>query len=183
MSSEERRSDWSMIVAIALIVFGLLALLNQFGGPGWSEFRHLMNDTVGRAIWPLALIGLGVFVLVGARRGAFAQVNTAGRRLYRSRTDRMVSGVLAGFGDWIGWDPTWVRIGFALLTISTGFWTGVVVYIIGSILIPEEPVGGANDVRRGTPPTPPEPPAWARPEPGSTETVQQPPAPPSPPRS
>ncbi|TLM98553.1 MAG: PspC domain-containing protein [Actinobacteria bacterium] len=109
-------------------------------------------------------------------------MSTGGKRLYRSRTDRVIGGVLGGFANWIGWDPTWVRIGYVLIAVVTGFWTGAVVYVIAMIVVPEEPVDAPQQPSWpqgvGTP-APPPPPTWTQPEPGSTETVQSPPAPPA----
>lgn len=70
------------------------------------------------------------------------------RRLYRSREKRMFAGVAGGLGEYFGIDVTIVR----LLFIFSVFWvfTGVVVYIIMMVVVPEEPVGGeiepANEI-------------------------------------
>lgn len=69
------------------------------------------------------------------------------RRLYRSRENRMLAGVAGGLGEYFGIDVTIVR----LLFIFSGFWvfTGVIVYVIMMVVVPEEPIGGeiepAND--------------------------------------
>ena len=43
-------------------------------------------------------------------------------KLTRSRSDRMIAGVLGGLAAHFGWSPQKVRIGFVLLSIlSTGF--------------------------------------------------------------
>jgi phage shock protein C len=73
------------------------------------------------------------------------------KRIYRSRTDRMVSGVCGGLGAYLNLDSTVVRLLFVLLTLATGFAPGIVAYLILMIVIPEEPLTGA-------PPAPPEPP-------------------------
>ena len=58
------------------------------------------------------------------------------RRLYRSRRDRMISGVCGGMADYFGIDPVLVRI----LWILFGFMgAGVLVYFISILIIPEEP--------------------------------------------
>lgn len=62
------------------------------------------------------------------------------RRLYRSRDNQMLAGVAGGLGEYFGIDATIVR----LLFVFSCFWalTGVVVYIIMMVVIPEEPMGG-----------------------------------------
>ena len=56
------------------------------------------------------------------------------KRLYKSRTERMIDGVCGGVAEYIGVDPVLVRIAFLILVFAGGI--GVVVYIIGMILIP-----------------------------------------------
>ncbi len=60
------------------------------------------------------------------------------RRLYRSNNG-MLGGVCAGIADYFGWDPTWVRIGYILLSIFTVF-SGVIVYLILWLVIPKKPI-------------------------------------------
>jgi len=61
----------------------------------------------------------------------------AAKRLYRSRTDRMIFGVCGGLARYFNIDPTIVRIvAVASLFAGTlGFW----IYIIMAIIVPEEP--------------------------------------------
>lgn len=59
------------------------------------------------------------------------------RRLYRSR-DRMIGGVSGGIADYLGLDPTVVRLIWIVFAFTGA---GVLAYILGMILIPEEPVG------------------------------------------
>jgi phage shock protein PspC (stress-responsive transcriptional regulator) len=61
------------------------------------------------------------------------------KRLYRSRDNRMVGGICAGLGNYIGIDPTVVRLLFALGTIF-GLGSLVIVYLIMLVVIPEEPM-------------------------------------------
>ncbi len=59
------------------------------------------------------------------------------RRLYRSRTDRMLAGVCGGLGAYFGVDPTIVRLLVVLLALAGG--PGVILYIILALIIPEAP--------------------------------------------
>ncbi|MHB8806370.1 MAG: PspC domain-containing protein [Anaerolineaceae bacterium] len=58
-------------------------------------------------------------------------------KLYRSRDKRMIAGVCGGLGEYIGVDPTLVRLLFAIgLFLGTlTFW----VYLVMMLVIPEEP--------------------------------------------
>ena len=52
--------------------------------------------------------------------------------------NRMLAGVCGGLADWLGWDPTLVRILYTILTIFTAF-SGVIVYVILWICMPKRP--------------------------------------------
>lgn len=56
-------------------------------------------------------------------------------RLTRSRDDVVVSGVLAGLGDYFNVDPTLLRIGFVVLAF-VGVGAVIPLYIIGAVIIP-----------------------------------------------
>jgi len=64
-----------------------------------------------------------------------------GKKLYRSRTNRMLAGVCGGLGEYLNMDPTVVRLLFVLLTAITSFAPGVIVYIIMMFFVPEDPSG------------------------------------------
>jgi phage shock protein PspC (stress-responsive transcriptional regulator) len=56
--------------------------------------------------------------------------------LQRPVHDRMVAGVAAGAGRYLGVDPTVIRIALAVLVVVGG--VGLPVYLAGWLLIPEE---------------------------------------------
>lgn len=59
------------------------------------------------------------------------------KRLYRSKTERMIAGICGGFGEYWDIDPTLLRFAaVGLLIVSGG---GVVfAYILGMFIIPEK---------------------------------------------
>jgi phage shock protein C len=59
--------------------------------------------------------------------------------LRRSTTDRMIGGVCGGLGRYLGIDPVLLRIAFVVLALAGG--GGVIVYVVGWILIPEQKPG------------------------------------------
>lgn len=56
------------------------------------------------------------------------------KRLFKSRTNRVLCGVCGGLGEYFDIDPTIIRLLFVLLGCTT---TGIIVYIIAAIVIPE----------------------------------------------
>lgn len=59
------------------------------------------------------------------------------RRLTKSASDRMVCGVCSGIGEYFHIDPTVIRLLWAILTFC-GFGSGILVYIIAAVVMPEE---------------------------------------------
>jgi phage shock protein C len=60
------------------------------------------------------------------------------KRLYRSRQERMLGGVCGGLADYLGLDPTVVRLIFLLLFFHGG--QGLLIYLIMWLIVPEEPL-------------------------------------------
>ncbi|MGN9165374.1 PspC domain-containing protein [Tissierellaceae bacterium HCP3S3_D8] len=60
------------------------------------------------------------------------------KRLTRSRNNKMISGVCGGIGEFFGVDPNLVRVAFVLLGLSTSTTSFIIIYIISTIIIPED---------------------------------------------
>jgi phage shock protein C len=78
------------------------------------------------------------------------------KRLYKSRSNRMIDGVCGGIAEYFNVDPTLVRLTWVLLTLFGG--SGVILYIVAMIIIPKEtsemaaahavpPVNGKSNTR------------------------------------
>ena len=59
------------------------------------------------------------------------------KRLYRSRKDRQMAGVCGGVADYLGLDPTLVRLVWVIVSIAGG--PGLLLYVIMAAVVPEEP--------------------------------------------
>jgi phage shock protein C len=57
------------------------------------------------------------------------------RKLYRSRSQRMIAGVCGGLADYFNVDATLVRVLFLLLAVFGG--TGLVIYIVMWVIVPD----------------------------------------------
>lgn len=62
----------------------------------------------------------------------------ASRPLRRSRSNRMVAGVVGGLAEYFGIDSGLARIIYVLVSIFSAAFPGIVVYIILWILIPQQ---------------------------------------------
>ena len=57
------------------------------------------------------------------------------KKLTKSQTNRMLCGVCAGIAEYLGMDPTVIRLLWVILTFCGG--SGIIAYIIAAIIIPE----------------------------------------------
>jgi len=62
------------------------------------------------------------------------------KQLYRSQEDRMVAGVCGGIGEYLGIDPTLVRLAVVLLVFIGAFGPVILTYFIMMIVVPEAPL-------------------------------------------
>lgn len=76
------------------------------------------------------------------------------KRLYRSRTDRMIGGVCGGLGEYLDIDPTLIRVIWVVVALMG--W-GILAYLIMWVVVPEAPGDVVPPPPPPAPPTPPPP--------------------------
>ncbi len=76
------------------------------------------------------------------------------KRLYRSRADRLLTGVLGGVAEYFGLHSYWVRIGYVLVAVLTGgmpfvltrrVLAGVLLYVAMALVVPTAPEAGGPE--------------------------------------
>ena len=63
------------------------------------------------------------------------------KRLYKSRENRMIAGVIGGIGEYLGVDPVVLRVLWVAIVVFTVGIPGIIVYLIAALVIPEKPMG------------------------------------------
>jgi phage shock protein PspC (stress-responsive transcriptional regulator) len=58
-------------------------------------------------------------------------------KLQRSSSNRILAGVCGGIAEWLGWNPTMVRVLYVVGSILSVAFPGALVYIILWIVMPE----------------------------------------------
>lgn len=66
------------------------------------------------------------------------------KKLYKSAKDKMICGVCSGIGEYLGVDPTLVRLVVALFCLVSGI--GLFGYFLMAVIIPENPDSGIIDI-------------------------------------
>jgi phage shock protein PspC (stress-responsive transcriptional regulator) len=49
----------------------------------------------------------------------------------------VIAGVCGGIAEWLGWNPTLVRVLFVLVSVLSAAFPGILAYIVLWILMPE----------------------------------------------
>lgn len=61
------------------------------------------------------------------------------KKLYRSSQDKYLFGILGGLGEYLNTDATLLRLLFVFFVLITGFFPGVLAYLIAVFIVPEDP--------------------------------------------
>jgi phage shock protein PspC (stress-responsive transcriptional regulator) len=64
---------------------------------------------------------------------------SAGMALQRSRKHKMIAGVCGGIAEWLGWDPTVVRVLYVVVSILSVAFPGILLYVVLWAVIPKAP--------------------------------------------
>lgn len=157
---DRRGEDASRVVITVLggvlVLVGLGMLVRQWFWP-YFPLQQIWA-TVRGAGWGLGLIIIGIVAVVWTQRPGF-KAPPRGAKIYRSRKNRMVGGVLGGLSEYLGIDATLLRLAYVALALMFEAWPAIVAYIAASIIVPEAPKeDGAAEWAPPAPPTPPAPP-------------------------
>lgn len=68
------------------------------------------------------------------------------KKLYRSKNDRMLTGVCGGIAEYFGIDSTIVRLAYVVLSVFSAAFPGLLVYVIMAIIVPEGSNDGSKEV-------------------------------------
>jgi phage shock protein C len=62
----------------------------------------------------------------------------AKKRLYRSKENKILAGILGGLGEYFDIDPTVLRLGWLLVFVFTGILPGLIAYLIAILIVPNK---------------------------------------------
>lgn len=61
------------------------------------------------------------------------------KKLYRSKTDRKIAGIIGGIGETYNVDANLIRLLVVLAFFMTGFFPVLLTYLVAWVIIPETP--------------------------------------------
>ena len=151
-AEENRVLLWGLVLA----AFGVLLF---FYNLGWVFPLGLWGllTAAGNLAFPILFVLLGFVLIVASKKGREAgEPSLKERRLVRSPTSRMVSGVCAGLGTFFSTDPSIVRLLWVVGSLlSLG--AGVLLYLILLVVMPlgDEPEPAREPARPAAEPITP----------------------------
>lgn len=60
------------------------------------------------------------------------------KRLYKSKDNKVFSGIIGGIGEYFNVDPVLLRVVWVIITFGTGFFPGIFAYIVAMFIVPEK---------------------------------------------
>lgn len=67
-------------------------------------------------------------------------------RIYRSNTNKVLAGVCGGMAEHFDFNPTGVRLLFALFTFGTGLFWGFIIYLVLAMVMKPAPVESFRNI-------------------------------------
>ncbi len=64
-------------------------------------------------------------------------MSASDRKLHRSTSNSIIAGVCGGLAEWLGWNPTMVRILYVTISIVSAAFPGILVYLILWFVMPK----------------------------------------------
>lgn len=156
MGDDHKDTNPGLVLIGAVILVGGVWLLA--GKLGWfPSYITEAWDRLRNADEALALIVLGAAVVLMAQGGRRPEMPAKGTRLYRSRSDKWLGGVLGGLAGYFSIDATVLRLAFIAVGFILDLDAVFLAYLVLWIVVPWEPEGA--DVPASAPTVPPAPPA------------------------
>jgi len=129
---------WIIFFVFLLIIFAFIVWI-------WAIIDCLTSrlTTAEKLFWVIVILLfhiIGVILyFVFSRMSGKSMVKTKnfkGKKLLRSKKNRVIAGVCAGIGEYLGMDPTIIRLLWVIF-IFLSFGAAILAYIIAWIIIPE----------------------------------------------
>ncbi|MCL1797308.1 MAG: PspC domain-containing protein [Eggerthellaceae bacterium] len=135
-SNRPKSTQAAIIFGVALIAFGIYKIFEKLFSLGWWEPLRSMFSSFFFIVWPLLLIGAGIFFVLAAKTGKLKGLSfDLSTPLRRSVVDKRISGLCGGVAQYLGVDSTIVRILAVVLLVIAPPLT-LLVYFIASLIVP-----------------------------------------------
>jgi phage shock protein C len=117
---------------------GVCGGLGQYFGCDPTFIRLLLVFLcILTACAPFAIVYTILWIMLPLGPSTYVEIPC--KKLYRSKRDRKIAGVCGGFAPYFNIDPTILRVIFVILAFTTFVAPAFFSYLIGMLIIPEDP--------------------------------------------
>ncbi|GHT79522.1 hypothetical protein FACS1894104_4330 [Actinomycetota bacterium] len=125
-------STIALVIGVLLVVFGVWQLAERFLGTWYTDIWRIVSMVISVA-WPLVIIGLGIALMIAARKGNLSLPTD--KKLFRSTRNKKLGGICGGIAEYFSADAAVVRVVTIVLAILC-WYVIVPLYILFWIIIP-----------------------------------------------
>lgn len=61
------------------------------------------------------------------------------RKLYKSKENKILAGIIGGIGEYLNVDPVILRVVWIVIVVFTGFVPGIIVYLVAVFVVSDKP--------------------------------------------
>jgi len=69
------------------------------------------------------------------------------KKLYRSRKNKIFGGLVGGLGEYFEIDPALLRVLLLFAIFMTGFFPGLIAYLVGLFIVPKEYISNHEEIQ------------------------------------
>jgi len=69
------------------------------------------------------------------------------KKLYRSRKNKIFGGLVGGLGEYFEIDPVLLRVLLLFAIFMTGFFPGLIAYLVGLFIVPKEHLSNHEEIQ------------------------------------
>lgn len=117
-------------------ILGMVGSGKISAGEGDRLFETLARETSIMAC-PLCNEDISIEAVKCKHCGSFLYEGISGPRRLTKSHDKMLAGVCGGLAEYLDMDPGTLRILVALLIFFTGIVTGLIVYVVAAVILPD----------------------------------------------
>ena len=130
---------WIIVLVLLIVVFLLILWIGAVINCLNSSLKPAEKILWLFVILLFSIIGALLYFMFAKSRGVklAKEKPIKGKKLFRSRKNRMIAGVCGGIGEYLEIDPTVVRLIWVLL-VFLSFGAAIIAYIIAWIIVPEK---------------------------------------------
>lgn len=140
LSEQKKAENNGLYIGIGLIIIGLSVAFHRWFDFYFWDLDWLFFSFHWKIVWPVLFILFGAWFIYRSLKNEDEGASSKKEAFHRSTRNKWFAGVCGGLAEYWHVDVTLVRVAYALATIFTAVWLGVIAYVVLTIVIKEKDV-------------------------------------------